>query len=453
MELSNFYSDYAFNPEDFELVEGMYRKVVQAVADYLFPLQDNRIVRYIEDYRIVPVQYLDISGASYSPQTLLTSEQLKAWPSMEIEEKVQILKENGRYIQLVADRQLSRITPINNVIEESIDESHNKIIDFTLWDPDEDGYKLVYGIDYYYADNQIFFFGEYAAPLRNRVILKMTNVAIDFNTVNDIIGKNLELTFAPDKIPKIEFNDFVRTLTLAAAKGFVLKDLESGINELYAIKDYVEIFDKNVADPEKAAMWKDGTLDLGPFDFAVYFPADLDYYRISLICEFLDKVRYSSSHYQAISYDEQIEEYNRNVTGDELWDEISYDQDTVDTYGVLEFEDINFYLNDEDKKTNRANALLGYVDSSKYNIPSDEDGFDDIEEETIDVASLKYDDSESGDTESYRPSDKQLFLGKRVMQNLETEDNNDFIEINPSLLNDANSRLAYASDEDKSTSE
>lgn len=448
MDLNNFYEDYAFNPDDFELVEGMYRKVVQPIIDYIYPLQDNRIARYIEDYRIVPIQYIDISEASYTLSSLLTSEQLKSWDSMEMEEKVQILKENGRYIQLTADRQLFNSDPVNDIIEEPIDESANQIIDFELWETDEKGYQLVSGIDYYCRDNQLFFFDKFASPNLERTILKMTSIAIDFNTVDDILGENLNLTYLPEEIPKIEFNDFVRVLTLAALRGFVLKDVESGINELPSIQNDIEIFDKNVSDPEKAAMWKNGELELGPFDFVVYFPAELDYYRVSLICEFLDKIRYLSSHYHSISYDNQIEEYSLNVTGDELWDDITYIED--DPYG--EFSDTNFYLNGS-SRTNRADSRWGYaavIGANTVNrLPIDDEVTDELDSNLGNDAASGYDDSESADREADRPTDKQLFLGKRVMENIETEEEGDFNEIDPSLLNDANSRLAYASDEDK----
>ena len=448
MDLNNFYEDYAFNPDDFELVEGMYRKVVQAIIDYIYPLQDNRIARHIEDYRIVPIQYIDISEASYTLSSLLTSEQLKSWDSMEMEEKVQILKESGRYIQLTADRKLFNSDPVNDIIEEPIDESANQIIDFELWETDEKGYQLVSGIDYYYRDNQLFFFGKFASPNLERTMLKMTNIAIDFNTVDDILGENLNLTYLPEKTPKIEFNDFVRVLTLAASRGFVLKDVESGINELPSIQSDIEIFDKNVSDPEKAAMWENGELELGPFDFVVYFPAELDYYRVSLICEFLDKTRYLSSHYHSISYDNQIEEYSLNVTGDDLWDDITYIED--DPYG--EFSDTNFYLNGS-SRTNRADSRWGYaavIGANTVNrLPIDDEVTDELDNNLGNDAASGYDDSESADREAYRPTDKQLFLGKRVMENIETEEEGDFNEIDPSLLNDANSRLAYASDEDK----
>ena len=93
-DINNFYEDYAFNPEDFENLVDMYRGVIKNISDYISPLQDNRIARYIEDFRIIPTQYIDTKEGTYDPEVIFTSDELKVWNDIHTStfEKVELLR-------------------------------------------------------------------------------------------------------------------------------------------------------------------------------------------------------------------------------------------------------------------------------------------------------------------------------------------------------------------------
>lgn len=370
MDLNNFYQDYAFNPDDFKLLSEIYSGIASDLMKYMIPLQDNRIARYIEDFRIVPTQYIDISSAQYDIESVLSGEELEAYYHAELKDKIQILRDNQKYIRIVADRQL--IPPSmteGNPIDESISETNNTIVNFNLVDPDQDNKPLIAGIHYVFEDNRLYMIGDYALPFDDArspfyegykgrsSVLKMSDIAVDFDTVSDILGKNLELDYQPTKIPKVEFNDFVRELTLAAIKGFQLSDVRDGLNQLESITGKVEIFDRKTEDPVRAAMWENQNYRFSPFDFVVYFPEDLDYYRVSLLSQYLHKVRHKYTSFQTVAYGHFEEAYNVDRDGDHVWFDHLWIND-AEEYLLYMLESNYFILNSKQHLLYDGDALL-----------------------------------------------------------------------------------------------
>lgn len=436
-DINNFYEDYAFNPEDFENLVNMYRGVIKNISDYISPLQDNRIARYIEDFRIIPTQYIDTKEGTYDPEVIFTSDELKVWNDIHTStfEKVELLRNRLKFITLTANRQLLQREQSDKYTEEfstSVAKINNgEIVDFILKDPFDGDRTLSAGLDYYYSNNQLFMLGDYADPSRENTILKMTDIAVNFETVDDILGKNLNLPFKNEFISKIEFNDFVRILTLSAIKGFKLNSVLDGVNELPLIGDLVQVFDKFTDDPEKAELWDNVSNGLGMFDFVIMYPLTLDTYRISLIHEYLDAVRHVFTNSQVIGYDFYEDEiYNVDNNFDELREDVIY----KDWSGEADLENSKF----ESERFIASHIKDEYIKE------------DEIEFNESDLDNhIRLD--ELVDSEVKLPTGKQLYTdGDRVTDvNLETGKVTTSKE-NPTVTDDANSRLGYADDEDKS---
>lgn len=431
MDFNNFYEDYAFKPEDFEVLEGMYKGVVKALCDYIRPLQDNRIARYIEDYRFIPIQYIDISDGLYDIYNIFASEEVKVWNDKELsmKDRVEMLRNRGKYIELTANRNL--LQDYDSSEDEGTGDltgiNKGDIVDFILKDPQNDNAVLTPGVDYYYSNNQLFLFDDYADPNRTPV-LKMEEVAIDFNTVDDMLGKNLNLTYRQDLIPKIEFNDFVRILTLCSVKGFKINSAMNGISEIASISEYVTVFDRFTNDPEKAEMWNETEFGLGPFDFVIMFPLILDTYRVSLIGEYIDKIRHSHTNFQVLGYD---------FYEDEKWKVSSNFDDLT--------EDVIFRDWESDSDTKKFEYEI-YDSESISESGSTEEVFD-SDSDTIDK---KFNDDSLNEKFIKWPTSKQIYTeGDRVVNIDHKTGKVTTSKDEPTVLNDANSRLGYADDEDK----
>lgn len=431
MDFNNFYEDYAFKPEDFEVLDGMYKGVVKTICNYIAPLQDNRIARCIEDYRFIPIQYLDVAEGVYDIYTILTSEEIKVWndKSTSVKDKVEMLRNRGKYIQLTTERNL--LQGLDSAEDEGTTDptgiNDGKIIDFVLKDPQKNNITLSAGIDYYYADNQLFLLGDYADPERTAP-LRMEEIAIDFNTVDDILGKNLELKYRQDLIPKVEFNDFVRVLTLSAIKGFKINSAMSGISEIASISEYVQIFDKFTDDPEKAEMWNETEFGLGPFDFVIMYPLILDSYRISLIGQYIDKIRHMFTNYQVLGYDfYEDEKWQVNGNFDELIEDVIYRDWESDS--ATKKYDVDMY------------------DSSNI---SETGSMDEVYDEDGEIRTGEFDDNPLDEKYIKWPTSKQIYTEGDRVTNIDRKTGKVTTSKDaPTILNDANSRLGYADDEDK----
>lgn len=313
MKLTNFYEDYTFNPSDFDEVYGMLSATAEKINEYLVQLNDLRISGELEDFRIMPVQYINITPALYDTGAIFDSEELRIWnnPDTSLSIKTNMLYSKGKYIRLVANRGFAN--------DESED---HKIIDFKLYDPL--GKRMVHNVDYVYKNNILYILDYFDWDTRNGVFFKMTDVAIDLNTVNDMLGENLKLSYDQEKISKAEFNKIVRKLTLSAIKGSVVSAMTDSIAELDdSNSGAVRVVDKATTDQNLAGMWRDIFTDkdneagaeirsgtLSPFDFLIYYPIYFSEYKVKLLKEYLDKVRHAYTNYSEFAYEPaHLEEY------------------------------------------------------------------------------------------------------------------------------------------------
>ena len=325
--MTNFYEDFAFSPEDFEQVSSILNNTAGKLMEYILPLNDLRVSRHLEDFRIVPVQYFDISSALYNIGTIFDSEELKVWDSCNKSEKVDMLHNKGKYIRFVADR---GFPAESGDIPEQYD-----IINFKLYDPD--GNRLVHNTDYIYKNNCLYLLDYATWDIRNGKHFKMIDAAIDFDTTKDMLGQNLELTHRPTKMSKSEFNEIMRALTMSMIKGGTMNGVANGLSELNnGSSDGIKIIDKLQNNEEISDKWArlPGESDYSPFDFVIYYPASFSEYKVELLKTYLNKVKHSYTKYTELAYDSHEEKYGE-VTF-EWWDSLL--RPFIDTKGYAAIE-------------------------------------------------------------------------------------------------------------------
>lgn len=326
--MTNFYEDYSFSPEDFEIISNLLGETMQNLMDYITPLNDLRINRQLEDFRIIPVQYLDISSALYDVGGIFNSEELKAWETADKNSKVDMLNSKGKYIRLVADR---GFPSESGDMPEQYD-----IINFRLYDPN--GVRLVHNTDYIYKNNCIYLLDYASWDIRNGQYFKLEDIAIDFNTTTDMLGKNLELKHRPTKMSKSEFNEIMRILTIAMLKGGTVAGAMDGLTELNnGSSDGIKIVDKLRDTYSVKSKWKKlpGPNDYSPFDFVIYYPAYFSEYKVELLKCYFDKVKHAYTKYTELAYDYHEEIYN-GLLADDWWDSIL--RPFIDTKGYAAVE-------------------------------------------------------------------------------------------------------------------
>lgn len=326
--MTNFYEDYAFSPEDFKHVSFILNETMGKLMEYILPLNDLRVSKHLEDFRIIPVQYFDISSALYDVGTIFDSEELRAWESSNKENKINMLHNKGKYIRFVADR---GFPDESGDIPEKYD-----VINFKLYDPS--GNRLVHNTDYVYKNNCLYLLDYANWDIRNGKHFKMIDVAVDFNTTEDMLGKNLELKHRPTKMSKSEFNEIMRVLTISMLKGGTMGGVTDGLSELNnGSSDGVKIIDKLENTDDVMNKWSKlpDKNDYSPFDFAIYYPAYFSEYKVELLKTYLDKVKHAYTKYTELAYDSHEEDYN-GLLADDWWDSIL--RPFIDTKGFAAIE-------------------------------------------------------------------------------------------------------------------
>lgn len=348
MKLTNFYKDYVFNPDDFDEIKNMLSATTEKINEYLLQLNDLRIGGELEDFRIMPVQYINITPALYDTGAVFDSEELRVWNngSTSLSEKLDMLYSKGKYIRLVADRGFA-----NDAAEE------HKVIDFKLYDPL--GRRMVHNIDYVYKNNILYILDYSDWDTRNGVFFKMTDVAIDLNTVDDVLGKNLKLSYDQSKISKSEFNKIVRKLTVSAVKGSLVSAIKESVAQLDdSGSDSVLVVDKMTTDKELGTLWQNifanrdseagleiRSGSLSPFDFLIYYPIYFGDYKVKLLKEYLDKVKHAYTSYAEFAYEPtHLENYDiSKILYEWVDDDLKPDVED-DTFSFLDEEDEIFYI-------------------------------------------------------------------------------------------------------------
>jgi hypothetical protein len=188
-------------------------------------------------------------------------------------QKVDMLDMAGCYILLEAKRGFTN-------------EKDYSIIDFNMFD--SSGKELFRNFDYELSTNKVYLFGEIATPSTEKHLI-ITDIAIDFNTPADLMGKSIHVPYN-DAVTKNEYNEILKMLMGASLGGPTVSNLKSAIKAISGF-DQGDLYDKFTRDALKQKRWKKHNYT--DFDFVVVFPEEYasNMEKLQMIIDYLKLVK------------------------------------------------------------------------------------------------------------------------------------------------------------------
>lgn len=320
---NQFYKDNAPNYDEFKVLDSLFEGLTGVFDDIMSQAIDNSKISTMRAFSRIPIQIINVVDACYSLPTLLTNKEvlnttgispelsvqdrINAWNSLEPKIKATALEQMGLVLMLVNPNILRGENAYTDTF---------KVIDFEMYDFNT-GDRLIYGLDYYYEYNKIYFlrFGSHTNKYNNKkVILK--NITIDNNTPEKILGESLGI-YANSNFSPTEYRDVVTSFASAALAGPVISTMNQSFNpdthlnlaiRTYGLNDYenslkgIKIIDYKSADDLKKKFWDthvEGIDKLNPFDFLVTIPSDYLYKteKMEYVQEFIKKIKPAHSNF------------------------------------------------------------------------------------------------------------------------------------------------------------
>jgi hypothetical protein len=297
-QLTNFYKTYTYDNAPMDFLFQKYIEVAEYLENYILQIKDNLNIAMMETYRTFPYRTVSAISATYNYQDLLYNrniidklllnnksleERINIWMNLSSQDKANLLADNGYCIELSARRSW-------DIIEPSI--VHMQVFDLQ-------NNELVRGSDFLLTSNKLVFINSAAVPSVYNTKLILKNIKVDYNTMENKIGKNIGVPYS-DVITKPEYRDFIQMLVYASLGGPTIKNIKSAFNTL-AGWDNVEIVDMISATGYKKVFWQNeaGNAMLKPFDFIVSIPSS--YFsnndKISMFTKFLNIIKPSHTNF------------------------------------------------------------------------------------------------------------------------------------------------------------
>lgn len=286
-ELSNFYNTYGYEEEFIPGLFQCYLDSFEMLENYLKQIESNINSSECETFRTIPYASTETNMWEYTIETLVISSKFPEytdmsnaqflWDNMTADEKVPILDDLGRYIEL----QLA--TGINN--------TNAKAIDLKLYDYDDS--LLIKNIDYKLSNNKIYPINQYVSMPNEKVILK--DIIVDFGYIFKRTGVFINKEYE-SVMSKQEYRDTNVAFMEAAGKGPTTVNLDKSLSSMF-YDDSFDIIDIGSADLRKKFLWETGVIS--PFDFVINIPATYseDPDRVDLFAEYIHIVKPSDTNY------------------------------------------------------------------------------------------------------------------------------------------------------------
>jgi hypothetical protein len=296
--LSNFYTDYSSDYEQFEQLGKIYQGVADLILNYVRQVHNNTRISKIETYRTIPFQSTDVYEATYDLSALLSSvpvakifnatslslqERIDRWSNplnlnaFDIERKIKALDMSGKYILLMAKR------------NEQIDSSNASIIDLEFYDNNNNA--LVRDVDFVLKNNKIYLFGNYAQRILGKIFI-MKNIKVDFKTADDLLGRNVGMSYN-NALTKNEYREMAQMLLYAAIGGPTINNIKNSIEAISGMQG-VKVIDKYSNDPVRTSYWTANRANrLHEFDFLISLPTQYveNMAKMTLFIEYLKKIK------------------------------------------------------------------------------------------------------------------------------------------------------------------
>lgn len=278
--LSNFYKEYSYPDSGIDFFLKLFQEMGQAVDHYLTTVQRDQTIKSMEAFKRYNFAAFRAHGACYKIEELLadaslsaifpiggsTEDKIKAWttfesvngfPAISDEQRVEFLEKAGKGIQLSAKRVLDDVEP--------------RIVSLNLFDMQKRQYT--HGFDFILSNNKIYLFGQVAVPSVDNSSLIATQVYVDYDSPNRLIGSRIGIGYN-ENISKPEYRDFIQMVSYVLIKGPTVKNIRDSFN-LLAGWENSDVIDYVSAKGVRRELWTntEGGAILTPFDFLVTIPA------------------------------------------------------------------------------------------------------------------------------------------------------------------------------------
>lgn len=318
-----FYRDNSPNFNEFRAFSSIFDGLTEVFDDIMSQATDNSKVATMRAFTKIPIQIINVVDACYSLSTLLTNKEIlnitKINPSLSIQERMDRWNELDPKIRAEALDQLGLVLMLVNpniLKSDNIYTDTFKVVDFEMYDYNT-GDRLIYGLDYYYEYNKIYFlrFGSQTNKYNNKKII-LKNITIDNNMPEKIIGESLGI-YANSNFSPTEYRDIVASFVSAALAGPVINKINQSFNpdtelnlasRTYGLNDEensmkgIKVIDYKSADKIRKRFWDkqtEGINKLNAFDFLVTIPSDYLYKseKMEYIQGFMKKIKPAQSNF------------------------------------------------------------------------------------------------------------------------------------------------------------
>lgn len=194
-----------------------------------------------------------------------------------------------------------------------------QIIGFELYD--DKGKILIEGSDYIFLNNRLYLLGEYADASLHPAekMFELRNIAIDFETVKNKIGNNLDIQYTGE-LSKTEFCERVKQYTLHALLGPKISALLSASSPDNENSGNIYFYDSINATKEIGEFMKNHNLT--PYDFVISSGEDIDSRKLKLLFGYVEMIKPPETNFVLYCTGEHEEAYGEisDVLGGEYTD-------------------------------------------------------------------------------------------------------------------------------------
>ena len=192
-DLNNFYKEFSYGSDKFETQMQIYTELFDLLYDMIDQTADNLVIPNIGIYSYMPIQLIQVGDAIYDVGEILIDakivsgynlsgltlgERIAYWnDTMPINDKVAILDTKKKYIYFSTTR------------DGNLDQRNYPVIDFNL--QTIKGRNLIKNVDYAFHDNKVYLLRNISEYYKDDGKLIATNIAIDYNAVENLIGKKV----------------------------------------------------------------------------------------------------------------------------------------------------------------------------------------------------------------------------------------------------------------------
>ena len=320
---NQFYKDNAPNYDEFKALSSVFAGLEDIFDEMISQAIDNSKIPTMRAFAKIPIQIINVVDACYSLSTLLANREVLAAtgidPNLSINERINIWNDLDPKIRAAALDQLGLVLLLVNPNILKGENSYTdtfKVVDFEMYDYTT-GDRLIYGLDYYYEYNKIYFlrFGSHTNKYNNKKII-LKNITIDNNIPEKILGESLNI-YANSNFSPTEYRDVITSFAGAALAGPVINKINQSFNldtsldaavatygarSVYKEPESVRVLDYKSADSIRKLYWDknvEGIRRLNNYDFLLMIPSEYLYKmeKMEYVDEFVKTIKPAQTNF------------------------------------------------------------------------------------------------------------------------------------------------------------